>query len=90
MKKMKMTIVLMVLLMATPVYAVDYKELQVTHDALVEQLSGLNTLIRVGRAGKVSVDHVGDIEFTVAQKADLVTKYNTIKANMVILFGELP
>lgn len=87
---MKTIIVLLALLISTSAYAVDYEALETTHDALSKQLNSLNTLIQVGRKGKVSVAHVGDIEFTVAQKADLVTKYNAIKANMVILFGELP
>ena len=70
--------------------AIDYKALQVTKDALQEKVSELGELIRVGREGKVKVDFLGDINFTAAQKTALIADYNALKAEMVIIFNDLP
>lgn len=70
--------------------AIDYKVLQETKDALQEKVSELGDLINIGRNGKVKVDFLGDIAFTTGQKTQLVNDYTALKAEMVIIFNDLP
>ena len=63
--------------------------LKTVHD-LQGKINDLFNLVGSAREAKFSHKELGDIPFTVEQKQKLVTKYQTLKADIATLFGKLP
>lgn len=71
--------------------AIDFKLLRkVTHD-LQGKTNELVNLVNEGAKNKFSSPYMmTDVPFSVVQKGELETKYNTLKADISALFVKLP
>ncbi|MEE9354191.1 MAG: hypothetical protein V3U75_01240 [Methylococcaceae bacterium] len=69
--------------------AIEYNDVQVAKDGLQEQLSALQELITIGRAGKAQAKIVTNPPFTAAQKAELLTRASVIKTEIATYAADL-
>jgi len=70
--------------------AIDFDEIFRTMEEIHEKTGDLLAITERARTAAGIVNHVGVFQFTVAQKTDLKDKYNSLKAELVSLFGNLP
>ena len=70
--------------------AVDYDAALATIHSVGTKVGELRTIIETAKAAKATVAGIGDIDFTPAQKATLLTKYGDLKTDVTVLIGQLP
>ena len=58
--------------------------------ALESNISEMVSILRVYKEGKISIQEIGDVEFSTAQKQILADKYVTLKSNLQTLYSQLP
>jgi len=70
--------------------AIDFDQVFHTVEEIHEKTGDLLAITQLARIGAVVVEQVGTFQFTVVQKMALKDKYNSLKADLVNLFGNLP
>lgn len=94
MKYIILTIALVLVLVSLPQIAdsqeIDFDQLyQSLHD-MQTTIGTISQLAIVAKEGKVTVVGVGDIVFTPEQRQSLVQQYLVLKAELAILYQQLP
>lgn len=69
---------------------IDFDEVFHTVEEIHEKVGELLIITELARIGAVVVEQVGTFRFTAAQKTALKNRYNSLKAELVGLFGGLP
>lgn len=94
MKYLILIISLVLILIALPQTATSQS---VNFDQLFQTLHDLQTkidtmvgLARLAQEGKITVPFVGDITFTADQRQALVQQYLALKAELAVLYQQLP
>lgn len=70
--------------------AIDFDEVFKTAEKIQEKTDELVEITRLARIAAVVVERVGTFHFTVAQKTALKSKYDSLKAEITILWQLLP
>ena len=70
--------------------ALDYEAALVTIDQLQGKIGQVRTLVAFAREGKYMTSHIADLDFTVAQKDELIAKYDTLKSELQAIYSQLP
>lgn len=94
MKYIALTITLVLLLVSLPQLAnsqeIDFDELLLVLNNLQTNVNAMIQLAIVARAGNIIVPVIGEIEFTANQKQILIQQYLALKAELAMLYQQLP
>lgn len=70
--------------------AINFDEVHNSLFNIQIRVSKMLEIVDLARSPQVAVEHVGTFNFTTAQKTALKVEYESLKAEIANLFGELP
>jgi hypothetical protein len=70
--------------------AIDFDEVYNSLHNIQTKVDRMLSIVDLAKEAKVVVNDVGTFNFTTAQKTDLKNLYESLKSELVILFGALP